>query len=77
MKAWRCAAYGEGGDPADAIGRLKLEEVPKPVPGAGEVECVRAELQCRQRPNNLNRDFTKEERRRGKSHGKEVFSPRP
>jgi NADPH-dependent curcumin reductase CurA len=42
MKAWRLSAYGEGGDPAKAIATLKLEDVPAPTPGKGEV-CVKVE----------------------------------
>ena len=38
MKAWRSGAYGEGGDPADAIGKLVCSDVAVPEPAAGEVQ---------------------------------------
>lgn len=38
MKAWRSAAYGAEGNPADAIEKLVCETVDKPEPGTGEVQ---------------------------------------
>jgi len=37
MKAWRAHAYGEGGDPADTIGKLTQDTVPVPMPKSGQV----------------------------------------
>mmetsp|Transcript_213 Transcript_213/g.319 ORF Transcript_213/g.319 Transcript_213/m.319 type:complete len:359 (-) Transcript_213:79-1155(-) len=37
MKAWVSSAYGDGGNPNDAIEKLELKEVPIPEPGPGEV----------------------------------------
>jgi len=38
MKAWRAHAYGEGGNPADTISKMTLDDVPVPVAGAGQVQ---------------------------------------
>ena len=38
MKAWRTHAYGAEGNPADAIAKLVLEEVPIPTAGVGEIQ---------------------------------------
>ncbi len=38
MKAWRSSAYGEGGNPADAIGKLVCSDVAVPEPAAGQVQ---------------------------------------
>ena len=38
MKAWRSHGYGAEGNPADAIEKLKCEEVSVPVSGAGQIQ---------------------------------------
>lgn len=38
MKAWRAHAYGEGGNPADTISKMTLDQVPLPEATAGLVQ---------------------------------------